>query len=93
MVVSHPCEKFVFDALPTQPIGLCAHGKRVPDRSDRIHRDTARQSANDFARDSSGARLKRLHALGSEERIDCRPKRGVLRLVQGVGHHAMGGYS
>jgi len=93
MVFSHPCEELIFDALPPQPVGLCAHSKRVPDLGDRIHDGTTRQGTNDLVSDSPDTRLEPCHALGREERVDGGPKSGVLRLVQGVGHHAMGGYS
>ena len=93
MVLSHPLDKFVFDALPPQPADLGAHGKRVPDLGDRIHGRAKRKRANHLVSDPLDARLERSHALGREERVERSPKRGVLRLVQGVGYHAMGGYS
>jgi hypothetical protein len=93
MVLSHPRKKFVFDSLPPQPVSLCTHGKRVPDFSDRIHGRTTRQRTDDIVSDSPDPRFERFHSIGREERVDRRPKRSVLRLVQGVGHHSMDGYS
>lgn len=90
MVVSHPCEKFVFDALPPQPFGLSTHGKRIPDLANRIHDGATRQRANDFVSDSPDTRLEFSHALRREERINGRPKCRVFWRVQGVGHLAMG---
>jgi hypothetical protein len=75
MVLGHPREKFVLDALPSQPIGLGAHRKWVSDLSDRIHCGAARQRSNDLVSDSPHARLECSHALGREERVDNRPKR------------------
>jgi hypothetical protein len=93
MILSYPREKFIFDSLPSEPFDLGAHGKRVPNLCDGIYSRTTWQRANNLVSDPPEARLERLHAIRREERVDHRPKRSVLRLVQGVGHHSMNGYS
>ena len=90
VVVGHPHEQFIFDALPSQPLGLRAHRKRVPDLGYCLHGPAARQTQHDLAGDGPQRRFERAHALRREERVDGRAISRVLRRVERVGHCAEG---
>jgi hypothetical protein len=86
MVVGHPREQIVLDALPAQPLRLCAHGERGADLRHGVDDGAARQRSHHGIGNRAHARLERGDVRGCEEGVDKPAPRCMLGRVDRIGH-------